>query len=230
VGVEVEVGASYEISESSSYVFTMTPNSLLLQAAIFYITIPDTMTLPSTDADCVVSQGSCVLDGDAMKITNYLTGDEDGSAPFSIEISGIINPYYTATPTGDFEIQVYVELDSTEYITHEGAAPITMGGNDFTSGTLSSVSVESSSDVNLVDSTYTFEFTNEHLILQNSVIEVIFPDQIIPTDDCVTPGAGDELDPFICTVVGQTLTITEAFDSGDKVADTAFSFQVDGNS
>ena len=193
---------SLEVAESSSYIFTITPESKLGITGDLLITFPNEFNIPSSGL--TASLGTVSKEGsppNTIKVSGGMqSGYTVGGSAISVTVSGIGNPEATYTKTYTFT----VETKLSGYRAHLGT--FELKSTTYTTGKLTAISITVSDLTNLKQAHYTFKMANERPIPSNSGLMITFPD-----DYSDAQIAGLQCGTYLCTVNSKVVMVTDLF-------------------
>lgn len=209
-----------------SYTFTIKSKFLLIASPLvnnasetpkIVITFPSSIALASTctfssTAGALSSSLTCTATNAGAdrryEITNPFGGSGYTSSGTNLEITvGLVtNPAVSGNP-GTFTVSTYLTVSANDYLVDTG----TFSTVSISPGTLTSPALSSSSTVAYASSSrYTVDFTTQHQVIVNGVVDVVFPSTIIISDSsaavagCRAALGTAALSAAACTFVSST--------------------------
>ena len=191
------------VSETTSYVISLTPEMEIDQYSTIILTFPFDIIFSS----CLIadSSASCNVDSQNVIISELLdVGSHTADTELLFTIEGIINPSYTLKEVdNNFEIEIQLE-GATTFLGEEV-------GPEYQEGTFESISISPKLQTTDMTTVYEFSLITSKPVPADSIIEITYPGEITATDSLESKSGPNGFIDYTASIEGSQTIIADAF-------------------
>jgi len=191
------------VSETTSYVISLTPEMEIDQYSTIILTFPFDIIFSS----CLIadSSASCNVDSQNVIISELLdVGSHTADTELLFTIEGIINPSYTLKEVdNNFEIEIQLE-GATTFLGEEV-------GPEYQEGTFESISISPKLQTTDMTTVYEFSLITSKPVPADSIIEITYPGEITATDSLDSKSGPNGFIDYTASIEGSQTIIADAF-------------------